>query len=213
MTEITIALKQFMDKTLATNAFFNVDAVKSDLLDGISFRVNAGECLCISGPSGSGKSMLLRALADLDVHTGQVSLAGADSHTYKPHEWRRNVAYIPADSHWWYDTVGEHFPEDVQDMFARLGFPADVMQWQVSRLSTGEKQRLAVLRALQFKPRVLLLDEPTANMDSDNTAKLETLLLEYMRKQTAAIVWVSHSQTQIERIADAHVQLHQGQAA
>jgi ABC-type iron transport system FetAB ATPase subunit len=201
-----------MDKTLA-NACFTVEAVKSDLLAGISFQVNAGECLCISGPSGSGKSLLLRALADLDVHTGQVSLAGADSHTYKPHEWRRSVAYIPAESQWWYDTVGEHFAEDVKDMPAALGFPADVMQWQVSRLSTGEKQRLAVLRALQFKPQVLLLDEPTANMDADNTAKLEALLLGYMREHTAAIVWVSHSKEQIERIADAHLQMDQGQAA
>lgn len=201
-----------MDKTLA-NASFIVEAVKSDLLSGISFRVNAGECLCISGPSGSGKSLLLRALADLDVHAGQVSLAGSDSHSYKPHDWRRNVAYIPAESHWWYDTVGEHFPENVHDMPATLGFPVDVMQWQVSRLSTGEKQRLAVLRALQFSPQVLLLDEPTANMDADNTAKLERLILEYMRKHSAAIVWVSHSKEQIDRIANAHLQMDQGQAA
>ena len=98
-------------------------------------------------------------------------------------------------------------------MAERLGFPADVMQWKVSRLSSGEKQRLALLRAMQFKPQVLLLDEPTANMDEDNTLKVETIVMEYMHNHEASIIWVSHSMQQIERIADKHIVLAGKKAA
>lgn len=197
----------------SSNKTFRVEHVSSSLLEKTSFAVNAGECLCISGPSGAGKSLLLRALADLDQHEGQVWLDDTESASIPVASWRRQVAYIAADSQWWYDTVAEHFPADIGDMPSRLGFPGDVMQWQVARLSTGEKQRLALLRALQFRPRVLLLDEPTANMDEDTTARVEKLVLDYMRENDAAVVWVSHSKEQIKRIADAHLQMGRREAA
>lgn len=212
MAGISITPDAFMDNTLPTQSF-RAEQVESDLVNSTSFTVKAGECLCISGPSGAGKTLLLRALADLDEHYGKVWLGEKESRSIAASSWRRSVAYIPAESYWWQDTVAEHFPVRMEDALSKLGFPEEVMQWQVSRLSTGEKQRLALLRALQFSPDVLLLDEPTANMDEESTAKVEALILGYMREHNASVVWVSHSKEQIERIADQHMEMSREKAA
>ena len=186
---------------------FRVDKLGSAIFSPMTFSVNKLECLCISGKSGAGKSLLLRAIADLDEHDGSAWLQGTEAKQFTPSQWRRNVSYMPAESAWWYDTVGEHFSEDLSEAASKLGFPADVMKWKVARLSSGEKQRLALLRAMQFKPGMLLLDEPTANMDEENTHKVEALVLEYINNNEAAVIWVSHSQEQIERIANQHIVL------
>jgi ABC-type iron transport system FetAB ATPase subunit len=81
------------------------------------------------------------------------------------------------------------------------------MQWQVSRLSTGEKQRLALARALMNQPRVLLLDEPTASLDAANTQVVEALIAGYRRDSGTAVLWVSHDAEQAARVADRQLQL------
>ncbi len=107
---------------------------------------------------------------------------------------------LPAESQWWYDEVGDHFYQDVD--IESVGLAADVMDWPINRLSSGEKQRLALLRLLQNKPQVLLLDEPTANLDPDHTGKVEQLLKSYVQSQGAAMIWVSHDLSQLQRMAD-----------
>lgn len=191
-------------------AQFRAEQLGTALLAAISLSVARGECLCISGPSGAGKSLLLRALADLDEHQGTIWLEENESSALSPAAWRRTVSYMSAESAWWHDTVAEHFSVDMNEMAMQLGFPAGVMQWKVARLSSGEKQRLALLRALQFSPRVLLLDEPTANMDEANTARVEVLVMGYMHDNQASLIWVSHDKLQIERIADQHIVLGGG---
>jgi energy-coupling factor transporter ATP-binding protein EcfA2 len=86
-----------------------------------------------------------------------------------------------------------------------LGLGSDVLQWQVQRLSTGEKQRLAILRLLANRPRALLLDEPTASLDRENVDRAEGLLLEFCRDHKAPIIWVSHDPGQLERVAERTV--------
>jgi ABC-type iron transport system FetAB ATPase subunit len=201
-----------MDNTNA-HPRFRAEQVGSALLTSTSLSLAKGQCLCISGPSGAGKSLLLRALADLDEHQGTIWLDENESSTLPPVAWRRTVSFMSADSAWWHETVAEHFSADINGMAAKLGFPADVMQWKVDRLSTGEKQRLALLRAMQFKPKVLLLDEPTANMDEENTARVEALVMGYMHDNQASVIWVSHSKAQIERIADQRIVLGGERAA
>lgn len=169
----------------------------------VSFELEAGRCLGVSGPSGSGKSTMLRALADLDPHEGETSLHGERCHSMPAHLWRRRVGYLPADAPWWEDMVGQHFTETPD--LAALGFEADVMHWEVRRLSSGEKQRLGLLRMLAGKPEVLLLDEPTANLDPANAERVETLL----RAQQAgrAMVLVSHDPAQLVRLAHERLEL------
>jgi len=173
-------------------------------LRGVSLEVAPGEVVCISGESGSGKSRLLRAIADLEPHEGEVTL-GADRRRDVPaHCWRGQVMLVPAESSWWGDVVREHFLEPVPDSFAAFEMPEASLDWQVERLSSGEKQRLAVLRALSHEPRALLLDEPTANLDPELAQRVEAWLCDYFEARGMPVLWVAHDRAQIERVADRH---------
>lgn len=168
--------------------------------------VTAGACVVLSGPSGSGKTLLLRALADLDDHRGEVYLGGRECRQMAAPSWRRQVAMLPAESAWWHDRVDDHFSTDAASL-ARLELSANASTWDVSRLSSGEKQRLALLRLLANRPRALLLDEPTSNLDQDSIARVEALIAEYRRDTDAAVLWVTHDRAQAARVAEHHLRL------
>jgi ABC-type iron transport system FetAB ATPase subunit len=120
------------------------------------------------------------------------------------------VGLLPAESQWWDEVVGDHFPAHNNLQLQSLGFESDVLKWSVSRLSSGERQRLAILRLLANRPHILLLDEPTANLDSHNTQCVETLIKQYMEDINAGVLWVSHDMSQIERIADRVIAFKSG---
>jgi ABC-type iron transport system FetAB ATPase subunit len=173
-------------------------------LRNVSLRVAPGEVVCISGESGSGKTRLLRAIADLEPHQGEVCLGDERRESMAAHCWRRWVMLVPAESSWWGDTVAAQFIDAVPGSLEAFGFDAAVLDWQVSRLSSGEKQRLAVLRALSHEPRALLLDEPTANLDPELTRRVEAWLRDYCRREAIPVIWVAHDREQIARVADRH---------
>lgn len=168
------------------------------------------ECVCLSGPSGAGKTLLLRAIVDLDPHQGQVFLDEVECNDFNASDWRRRVGLLPAESQWWRDRVGEHFAELDQDLLIRLNFDADVLHWQVNRLSSGERQRLALVRMLCLRPQVLLLDEPTASLDPDNVRCVEEVIAHYRHRTGAAVLWVSHDPEQIQRVAARSYFIEQG---
>lgn len=176
----------------------------------LELDIPAGQCVCLSGASGSGKSLTLRALADLDPHQGEVTLNGDKAADISGPVWRRQVGLLPAESRWWCDTVGEHFEEIDTALLAKVGFNRDVMQWQINRLSTGERQRLALLRLMTNQPRVLLLDEPTASLDRENILRVENLITEYRQQHNTAVLWVSHDDEQIARVCNRHVKIRDG---
>ncbi len=159
----------------------------------------------MSGPSGTGKSLLLRAIADLIPHQGHVCLGEQACTQVSPEAWRHDVSLLPAESQWWYDTIGEHFDDFDSELFATLGFDKSVLTWEVSRCSTGERQRLAMIRMLQQQPRALLLDEPTASVDAANTERMENIISCYQQRHDIPVLWVSHQHDQIHRIASRHV--------
>ena len=168
----------------------------------LAFTVAARECLAVCGASGTGKTRLLRMIADLEPHAGEVRLRGTPSTALPPARWRRQVMLVPAETAWWGDRVGEHFlAPPPEEAMARLGFAPAVLDWPVARLSSGERQRLGLLRALVLRPAVLLLDEPTANLDADNTAAVEALVAGYLAQRPAAALWVSHDEAQRRRLA------------
>lgn len=184
-----------------------VQALRVGELSAVDFSVAPGRILALSGPSGSGKSRLLRALADLDPHEGSVCLGDLRQDGVPGHRWRQAVMMVPADSQWWGDTVGEHFPDGAPEDLDALGFEQDAMDWQVSRLSSGEKQRLALLRSVAHRPRALLLDEPTANLDPAATARVEAWLGDLIKRHRWPVLWVAHDPAQISRMADAHLRI------
>lgn len=172
------------------------------------FHISPGECVCLSGESGAGKTLLLRALADLDPAQGDVSLHQIPRTTIPAPQWRRRVGFLAAESQWWRDAVGEHFSsEPAEAALQALGFSREALNWQVARLSTGERQRLGLLRLLVGAPEVLLLDEPSANLDARNREQIETLLRDYQHQHQAMLLWVSHDQEQIRRVGQRHLHL------
>jgi ABC-type iron transport system FetAB ATPase subunit len=175
----------------------------------IDLGIEPGECVVLTGPSGAGKTLLLRAVADLIPHTGEICLGDIVCTQTPPPVWRKKVALLPAESRWWYDTVGEHFCQYDQKQLVCLGFDDSVMTWDIRRLSSGEKQRLAILRLLVNQPEVLLLDEPTSNLDVDNIKRVETLFLDDKAARNTSLLWVSHDEAQAERVADRRFRFDQ----
>ena len=173
----------------------------------VSFSLDAGECLCLSGPSGTGKSLLLRAIADLDPHEGKVWLDGTTCDSIAPALWRCRVGLLPPDSSWWLPRAIDHFHDGQPLSLDSLGLEPDLLRQPVARLSSGERQRLALLRLLANTPRVLLLDEPTANLDPASTMRVEAVISEYRTTHQAAVIWVSHNPDQIARVANRHLRV------
>jgi len=180
------------------------------MLGPVSLSLASGDCLCITGDSGSGKSQLLRAIADIDPHGGGLWLDGVSVQDIAPELWRRQAGLLPPESSWWLPRAREHFANGMPVALALLGLSEPVLDQPVMRLSSGERQRLALLRLLANRPRVLLLDEPTANLDADNTRRMEAVISEYSRTNQAAVIWISHDRAQVTRVANRHMELRNG---
>jgi len=169
-----------------------IDYLRTSPLPPVSHQANDGACLAIEGPSGSGKTRLLRAIADLDPSTGDVFLDGAGRNETPAPEWRRLVRYATAEPAWWTTTprqalksliIRDHGAqgsnrdhERLARSLSTLGLSEEILDEQLRSLSTGQRQRLALLRALADEPRVLLLDEPTAALDPTAAALVEELI-------------------------------------
>lgn len=186
-----------------------VRGLTSALLARVELELAGGEALVVQGASGSGKTLLLRALADLDPSDGEVTVDGSARSAMTGPAWRRLVRYAAAEPAWWGDSVGEHFRHPASIDSPRLGLDADCMGWSIARLSTGEKQRLGLLRALEDHPRVLLLDEPTAALDTDSQAAVESLLRERLAAG-ACLVLVTHSDAQAARLGRRRMVMDRG---
>ncbi|MGI9386693.1 MAG: ABC transporter ATP-binding protein, partial [Methyloligellaceae bacterium] len=159
----------------------------------VSFELAPGNCLAVAGPSGSGKTVLLRALADLDPAPGNIFLNGRERHAYSGPEWRSHIRYLAAEPGWWEETTRQHMAAtDVSNSaLEELSLAPALLDRPIRELSTGERQRLALLRGLSDDPDVLLLDEPTSALDPDARAGVEALILRALSRDKGVIL-VSH---------------------
>ena len=166
-----------------------------------SFDLQDGVCVALQGPSGVGKTLLLRSIADLDPNEGAVKLDGMLRESMPAPAWRKRVTYLAAEPGWWSDVVQEHFTvwDDALPLVMRLGLPDDCGPWPIQRLSTGERQRLGLVRGLMLRSRVLLLDEPTSALDPASAAAVEALIAERVADGTS-VLWSTHDDAQARRV-------------
>jgi lipoprotein-releasing system ATP-binding protein len=172
-----------------------------EVLRGITFSANAGESIAITGASGSGKSTLLHLLGGLETPDhGSVSLAGSNGHrqeigfVFQFHyllpdlSALENVALPLLIARW----KSESAYERALNFLKETGL-GDRAEHPISHLSGGEQQRVAVARALVTRPKLLLADEPTGNLDAAITEKIAQTLIDYARKHAAITVIATHS--------------------
>jgi putative ABC transport system ATP-binding protein len=191
-----------------------VQGLRSEFAGPFELSLDTGTCAAITGASGSGKSLFLRMIADLDPNQGKVWLNGAERGAVAAPHWRSQATYVAAESGWWADRVIEHFTansrSEVAALAGRLGLRVDLLDAPVAQLSTGEKQRLALVRALLRSPPVLLLDEPTGPLDEESVVRVEALLRERMATGTT-ILLVTHDPNQAERLGHRRYRMVAGQ--
>ncbi|MDJ0807123.1 MAG: ATP-binding cassette domain-containing protein [Gammaproteobacteria bacterium] len=191
-------------------ASLRLEAFETPLLEPIDLQVADGECISLSGPSGCGKTRLLRAIADLDPHQGEAFIDDSPQSSMSAPTWRSRVGLLPAESFWWANRVGDHFTDMQDPLISDLGFDQACQSWEITRLSSGEKQRLSLARLLLNRPQILLLDEPTANLDQSNSTRVESRIEAWRRRHRSAVIWVTHDQAQQARVANRHFQIKAG---
>ena len=190
-----------------------IDNLRGAVIGPLSLAVPGGTCAAITGPSGAGKSLFLRMIADLDPSEGTVSLGDMRREAVTAPAWRRSVRYVAAEPGWWADTPAEHVTAEpaanARTLAARLRLNGALFDRPVATLSTGERQRFGLVRALCDSPPALLLDEPTSALDGDSAAALEALLRDLLAAGTV-IVLVTHDRGLADRLGDQRLELVAG---
>ncbi len=188
-------------------------------IDHLSIR--AGELLSILGPNGAGKSTLLRLLHFLEPpDEGKVSFGGQVINYPAPINVRRKIAMVFQRSIMFNRSVRENISyglnirgkaEDtkIDKILVRFGLK-ELEKENARVLSGGEIQRVALARALILEPELLLLDEPTANLDPSNAALIEAIINEVRGKRRTTIILVSHNVSQASRLADRTAMIFSG---
>ncbi|OSQ35252.1 hypothetical protein TMES_21585 [Thalassospira mesophila] len=180
-------------------------------LPSVTLALHVGEIVTLRGPSGIGKSRLLRAIADLEpARSGSVKLRDANLATMPAPKWRDRVRYLAAEPGWWAETPGPHFREisAVRTRLAALLLPENILERPIAELSTGERQRLALLRGMEGAPAVLLLDEPTSALDPAASDAVVDMLRIYA-KRGGAVLLVTHNPQQAKLLGHRHFHLDQ----
>ena len=191
-------------------------AYEQPVLRGIELEVAAGEIVCILGPSGGGKSTLLRAVAGLVPSTGLIELGGRDLAGVPTH--RRAVSMMFQD-----DLLFPHLdvaanvgfgvhpgdPDRVTRMLDLVGLPG-YAQRGVETLSGGQAQRVALARALAPMPQVLLLDEPFGALDAVLKSHLVLEVQGLLRAQGVTVLSVTHDRQEAFTLADRVAVLRDG---
>jgi len=199
------------------------------LFDNVSLQLDRGEILVIEGTSGCGKTTLLRIIAGLEnPDQGEVFLLGKNPRQYGMADWRTRVAYVcqklvgfdgtPRDLY----KVFQHLSAqqklrksrakeekegkvsldvNLEDLLQDWGANPNLLDREWSRLSSGEHQRISLALAIALKPDVLLLDEPTGNLDEATSKTVEKTLTTL----PIPIVWVTHDSKQAQRVGHYHL--------
>lgn len=190
------------------NVGFQADGVT--ILNEMSFQLRAGEFKLITGPSGCGKSTLLKIIASLLSPTaGSIFFAGKNINDLTPETYRQQVSYCAQTPALFGDSVYDNlvFPWQIRHQqpdpkalvadLLRFGLAENTLEKSINELSGGEKQRVSLIRNLQFLPQVLLLDEITSALDESNKKNVNEIIHRYTTEKNIAVLWVTHDSNEI----------------
>lgn len=180
------------------------------ILNNINLQLRAGEFTLITGPSGCGKSTLLKIIASLLSPTsGQLFFNDRDITTLSPETYRQQVSYCAQTPALFGDSVYDNliFPWQIRQQqpdpaaliadLQRFDLAANTLEKSIHELSGGEKQRVSLIRNLQFLPQVLLLDEVTSALDENNKRNVNDIIHGYVKEKNMAVLWVTHDSNEI----------------
>ena len=196
------------------------------LLSDVSLELRPDERVALRGPSGAGKSLLLRGLALLDPRdAGEVRWCGAEVRREAIPAFRARVLYVAQRPVLFEGSVEENLRrpfelgaharasfdrERAAALFADLGRDGSFLERSHRDLSGGEAQIVALVRALQLDPDVLLLDEPTASLDAEAGRRVEARISAWASGGARSLVWVSHDASQAGRVAGRQIVVRGG---
>jgi UDP-glucose/iron transport system ATP-binding protein len=201
------------------------------LIEGVTLKLHAGDRLGVLGPSGAGKTVLLRAMALLDpLDAGTILWQGRPVRDEGVPLFRKRVIYLHQRPALFDGSVLDNLRlpfalknhrdrvfdrNRALDLLANLGRDAEFLAKPSRRLSGGEAQLVALVRALELEPAVLLLDEPTASLDLPTTQAVERALEDWLTagNDGRAFVWVSHDLEQTRRMTTRRIYLRAGRLA
>ncbi len=182
------------------------------LLKPVSLQLYQGDCVLLTGPSGSGKSTFLKILASLITPTsGQVFFRNSDITTLRAEAYRQQVSYCFQTPQLFGQTVYDNLAlpwqirrqkpqrDKLVAALESVNLSPDMLNKPVEQLSGGEKQRVGLLRNLQFMPEVLLLDEVTSALDEENRLSVLSLINRISAEEKVAVVRISHDVNDIQQ--------------
>ena len=196
----------------------------AQILSDVSFSVERGQALTLVGPSGSGKSSLLRCLNRLEEPSaGVVRFEGRDIRSLDPRQLRREAALVTQTPVLFEGTVrdnlllrpagigGDYSEARLARTLVEVGLEERTLERDAGTLSGGEKQRVTIARALLGDPSVLLLDEPTSALDPPNAALVVETVLRLREARGMTIIASTHQPELVRRLAGVLLCLVQGQ--
>jgi len=206
-------MKESKEILLLDDIHYQID--EQVILDSVSFSLISGEFKLITGPSGCGKSTLLKIVSSLiDPTRGKIIFAGKAITDIAPEEYRQQVSYCFQTPSLFGDSVYDNIalpyqirkqkPDEkkMQADLVRFGLPGNMLKKSVNELSGGEKQRISLIRNLQFMPKVLLLDEITSALDEDNKRNVNEIIHQLVAQHGGAGLWVTHDKDEIKHADD-----------
>jgi len=194
------------------------------LFENFDLVLNQNEIVGLTGGSGSGKSTILRIVVDLlTPESGIITVLGKPISEWDPRELRRNVILVPQESQMFAGTIRDNLvwglskhEETIDDdslceILGEVKLDSLKLDDEAFNLSGGEKQRIAIARALVMNPEALLLDEPTAALDEEAALAVENVLNDVIRKRQIGILIVTHNKDQAHRFTSRIIEMENNQ--
>ena len=203
-----MAMKQSLLEMVNIERHYETPAGVVRALDGVSFEIIQGERVILLGPSGSGKTTLLNCLSSLDSPTGgDYIFKGSEvprNHSEQMTSFRReNIGYVFQFFNLLQDLTvlenilliqelsGNKDEKRAIELLKLVGLEDEINRFP-GEISGGQQQRVAIARAIAMKPELILADEPTGNLDTENSIMISKILFQYVKEEGSSLIMVTH---------------------